>query len=318
MPEAPPTGRILVIGSANVDLITRVPHLPARGETVTGGTFQQAMGGKGANQAVAARRAGAAVSLVTSIGTDSYGTDVIDAMRTERIDTTHTRTDPDNFTGVALILVDDAGENSIAVASGANFSLLPDHLPDVFATFSGFSILVLQNELLPDTLAATLDAAGAANLPTLLNYAPAGKLPLPQLAGLRVTLIVNRAEASALLGTTLGEELSASDAAVHLQQVGFAAAIVTLGEQGSVCAVAGSNGESVLTIPAMPVKTVDTTAAGDSFCGALAAELVRDIPLAQALRFASAAGALATTRHGTQPSIPNRRQIEAALATWQR
>ncbi len=306
------TGRILVIGSANVDLITRVPHLPARGETVTGGTFQQAMGGKGANQAVAARRAGATVSLVTSVGTDAYGTGVLDSMHTERIDTSDTRTDPDQPTGVALILVDDAGNNSIAVASGANFTLLPEHLADVLATLSTFDMLLLQNELAPQTLLAILAAAAGASTHILLNYAPAGSLSVDQLSGVRTTLVVNESEAAKLTGLPVTTSQEAASAANHLHNAGFQAAIVTLGERGSVCAHAGG----VLTTAAMPVKAVDTTAAGDTFCGAFAAATVRRVPLPQALRFASAAAALATTRHGAQPSIPTHWQIASALHDW--
>ncbi len=292
--------------------ITRVPHLPARGETVTGGTFQQAMGGKGANQAVAARRAGAAVSLVTSVGTDAYGTGVLDSMRTERIDTTHTRTDPDQPTGVALILVDDAGNNSIAVASGANFALLPEHLADVFETLHTFDMVLLQNELAPPTLLATLAASAAASTRILLNYAPAGALTAAELAGAHLTLVVNEAEAAKLTGMPTGTSDQATAAATHLHSHGLQAAIVTLGDRGSVCAHAGG----IVFTPAMAVKTVDTTAAGDTFCGAFAAATVRNVPLPQALRFAAAAAALATTRHGAQPSIPTHWQIATALNDW--
>ncbi len=308
----PDAGRILVIGSANVDLITRIPHLPARGETVTGGTFQQAMGGKGANQAVAARRAGAAVSLVTSVGTDAYGTGVLDSMRTERIDTSGTRTDPDQPTGVALILVDDAGNNSIAVASGANFSLLPEHLADVFEDLSTFDMLLLQNELAPQTLLAILATAARASTHVLLNYAPAGDLTIDQLSGVQTTLVVNEAEAAKLTGLPTTTSAEATSAVIRLHDQGFQAAIVTLGDRGSVCAHAGGT----LITGAMPVKAVDTTAAGDTFCGAFAAAIVRNVALPQALRFAAAAAALATTRHGAQPSIPTHWQIASALNEW--
>ncbi len=308
----PDFGRILVIGSANVDLITRVPHLPAPGETVTGGTFQQAMGGKGANQAVAARRAGAAVSLVTSVGNDAYGTSVLDSMRTERIDTTQSRTDPDQPTGVALILVDDAGNNSIAVASGANFSLLPEHLADTLEALPTFDMVLLQNELAPLTLIAVLAAAKAASARILLNYAPAGTLTVAELSGTRTTLVVNEAEAAKLTGMPVGSLSQATACAAGLHSHGFQAAIVTLGARGSVCAYE----QGTITTPAMTVKTVDSTAAGDTFCGAMAAATVRGVPLAQALRFAAAGAALATTRHGAQPSIPTHWQIATALSEW--
>ncbi len=308
----PGTGGILVIGSANVDLIVRTPHLPARGETVTGGTFLQAMGGKGANQAVAARRAGAAVTLVTSIGNDAHGMDVLDAMRTERIDLTGTRTDPVEPTGVAVILVDEQANNQIAVAPGANFALTPGHLAGTLARLPTFSLLLLQNELAPATLQAILAAAHAAGTPVLLNYAPAGNLTPADLAATQTSLIVNENEAASLLRQPVESATQAHAAASTLRDTGFHFVLVTLGSRGAVCATTGET----FHIPAMPVRARDTTAAGDTFSGALASALIRNIPLPAALRFASAAAALSTTRHGAQPSIPTRQQIDAALTAW--
>ena len=307
--------RILVIGTANVDLTMAVDRLPERGETVSGGTFLQVMGGKGANQAVAAKRAGADVRLVTCVGKDAHGDAVLRAMQAEGIDTTGTRRSTNAATGVAVILFDRDGNNTIAVAPGANFDLQPAHLQQVFDNLPEYDLLVLQNELAPATLATILVAAAALNTPVLLNFAPAHTLDLHALAGkANVGLVVNETEAATLLGTPVDTAERAHVAAKTLLAHGLRFAIVTLGAQG--CCVADAHG--VFHQAAMQVQAVDATAAGDTFCGALAAELVaqRQENLRGAVRFATGAAALATRTAGAQSSIPQHAEIAAALRQW--
>lgn len=311
--------RVLVIGSANVDLTMGVERMPRAGETVSGGTFLQVMGGKGANQAVAARRAGAAVTLLTCVGADAHGEAVLAAMRTEGIDLAGTRTSECAATGVAVILYDRAGENSIAVASGANLELRPEDAAAAVTSFGHNGLLLLQNELAPATREALFAAARATGVSVLLNAAPAEGLRLEALAGDAIHLLVNEHEAAALLGWPAVEVADAGRAAEMLRAAGFRSVVVTLGETG--CCVAAAEG--MFMQPAMPVHAVDATAAGDTFCGALAAALVMEADdrwnieaLRRAVRFATAAAALATTRPGAQPSIPTLAEIQGAASVW--
>lgn len=310
--------RVLVVGSANVDLTMGVERLPAPGETVSGGTFLQAMGGKGANQAVAARRAGADVTFVTCVGVDAHGDAVLQAMRAEGIDLTGTSITEAAATGVALILSDRHGENSIAVAPGANFHL---HLTPALAAIASLQhgdLLVLQNELAPATTAALLAAARGSNASVLLNAAPAERLSVDALAGENFHLVVNEHEAATLLGRPAVTRDDGADAATLLLQQGFRLVVITLGSLG--CCVATE--EETFLQEALPVTAVDATGAGDTFCGALAAALVANKQplsgeqLRTAIRFATVAASLATTRHGAQPSIPVRLEIDAAEMTW--
>ncbi len=308
---------ILVIGSANIDFTIGVDHLPAHGETVSGGVFLQAFGGKGANQAVAACRAGGNVTFVTCVGTDSHGDAVLQAMQEEGINTAGTRRTGRVQTGVAMIQYDHHGNNTIAVAPGANVDLLPEHLTDTFGLMSTCGLLVLQNELAPETLAALLVEARRQKTHVLLNFAPATTTPLQSLLGANIGLVVNETEAAMLLGTAVTDVSSAATAADALRKRGFQFAIVTLGAQG--CCVRTPT--DAFHQPAMPVRAVDTTAAGDTFCGALAAALMavvdwKDETMRQCVRFAAAAAALSTTTAGAQTSIPGRSRIEAALAAW--
>lgn len=307
--------RVLVIGSSNVDLTMAVERMPAPGATVSGGTFLQAMGGKGANQAVAACRAGADVTFVTCVGTDSHGKAVLQAMRAEGIDLTGTRTTHEAATGVAVILCDRSGENTIAVAPGANFQLQPDDALAALATLGRDDLLVLQNEVAPATTLAVLQEARHTGRWVQLNAAPAQGLSLDALSGENICLVVNEHEAATLLGLDAVTRDDATAAANLLRQRGFRFVAVTLGAQG--CCVATKT-ETFLQ-DAMPVDAVDATGAGDTFCGALAAALTNggEQQLRSAVRFATAAASLATTRRGAQPSIPTRAEIDAVEKSWQ-
>lgn len=290
-------GQVLVAGSANVDYVVRAPHIPAPGETVLGGDLTIVPGGKGANQAIAAARAGgAATAMLAALGGDA-SSEILQRSLTDAGVVLHA-VRSDAPTGAALITVSDTGENAITVAPGANNTLAPADLPDL----AGVAWLVLQLETPIETVTAFAQAARAAGVKVLLNLAPARALPRELLAAVDV-LVANEEELAHLAG-------DGGSIANRLAAVGTAVAVVTLGARGC-CALA--EGRHHLQ-PAFRVSTTDTTAAGDTFCGVLAGALVEGQPLSDALRFASAAAALATTRAGAQSSIPRREEVERLLA----
>ncbi|MBH0238462.1 ribokinase [Methylobrevis albus] len=295
---------IVVFGSINVDLVTRVPRLPGPGETVKGPGYERIPGGKGANQALAARRAGADVAMVGAVGDDGFRSIGLSLLGEAGVDLAAVAV-VDAPTGIAMIAVDAAAENQIVVASGANDRADPAALEDLLGETA---TLVLQYEV-PD--AANLAAARIARAKgarIILNAAPAAPVP-PALAGLVDILVVNEHEAAEV----------AAAAGLPGDPVAFARAyaaangavvVVTLGGEGAIAC----RGEELTRVPAPKVPVVDTTAAGDTFVGALAAGLDRGETVEQALRFAVAAGALAVQVAGAQPSIPLRAAIAAALA----
>jgi len=285
---------ILVVGSANLDFVVRAPHVPAPGETVLGGEFATYPGGKGANQAVAAARAGANTRMLVALGDDAYALPIEASLREAGVELTIVR--DERATGTAFIVVADTGENAITVASGANAGLRREHLPDL----ERVSHLLLQLETPLDVVEACARAARAVGVRTILNAAPARPLTAELLHAVDV-LIVNEGELAAL----------ANDGSLRqrLDALSVETVVVTLGARGC-CARAGAD---YLVQPAFPIEVVDTTAAGDTFCGALAAALAEHGDLAAALRFASAAAAIACTRAGAQTSIPARDEIDALL-----
>lgn len=303
---------ILVAGSSNADRFMRLPHLPAVGETVSDGVFAQAFGGKGANQAVAAARAGGNVVFVNAVGADAEGAAMREAFAADGIDVSHMIVSPDLPSGAALILLDGEGRNYLAVAPGANYALRPEHVTPLLQP-NGAAILILQNEIPANTANAAIEQAGAAGIPVLLNYAPVRDRGI--VLDNRVTyLVVNENEAAELTEQTVSTAETAFAAGEHLiEKHGVGNVIVTLGAAGLV--VLASDG-SRLFVPAFAVRAVDTTAAGDTFCGALAAALVEGKPIADACRWASAASALSVTSAGAQPSIPYRAATEAFSASY--
>lgn len=290
-------GSVLVAGSANLDFVVRATHVPAPGETVLGQGFATYPGGKGANQAVACARAGAPTRLLAAFGDDDYAAPIERSLRAAGVDLMALRV-TDRATGTAFICVSDDGENAITVAPGANAALRPEHLPDL----SGVSHLLLQLETPLATVEAWALAARAAGVRVILNAAPARALPERLLAAVDV-LIVNEGELAAITGVR-------DDRAAALARLNTPWVIVTLGAQGCCARI----GDALLHQPAYPVAAVDTTAAGDTFCGTLAAALAAGEDGAAALRRASAASALACTRAGAQSSVPSRDEVDALLA----
>lgn len=288
---------ILVAGSANLDFVIRAPHIPAPGETVLGHTFKTYPGGKGANQAVACARAGGAeTSMLLALGNDPYAAPIEESLRAAGVGL-HVVRIAGQPTGAAFICVSDRAENAITVASGANHALRPEHLPDL----GGCTHLLLQLEIPLDTVTAYAAAARAAGVKVVLNAAPAQALPRELLSLLDI-LIVNEGELAAISGIADSIERG-------LRSVDVPCVVATLGERGC-CA---RRGTQFITAPGFPVAAVDTTAAGDTFCGVLIAAMSRSADIASALRTANAAAALACTRPGAQSSIPTAAEVQAFL-----
>lgn len=287
-------------------MTVRVPRLPAPGETVVGADFRVSGGGKGANQAVAAARAGASVMFVTALGADDIGDRTRAALAAEGIDVRFVRRDPEAPSGIALILVDDAGENVIAVAPGANATLRPDAVDALAGTVGPGDAILVQLEIAPDTVAAAAALARRSGAMLILNPAPARALGDALLGAVSV-ITPNEHEVVQLDGT--GPPATLDDAVAALHARGVRDVLVTLGAAGALV----SSGGSRTRVPAFPVAAVDTTAAGDVFNGALAVALIEGRPLVDAARFACAAAAISVTRPGARESAPHRREIDAWL-----
>ncbi len=317
MPDHPSTteatsGRIVVVGSINVDLVVRVPSLPRPGETVLGGRFASVPGGKGANQAVAAARAGGRTTFVARVGDDSMGRAAIEAFQAEGIETDFIAITPHCPTGVALIVVDAAGENSIAVAGGANDRLSRDDIEHARPAIEAADVVLLQLEVPLEAVTHAVTIARAAGTRVILNPAPARPLPAPLLAGVDI-LTPNETEAELLASPAPLATPPAADVegmAGTLLGLGPRAVVVTLGAAGALVAA----GQAVTRVPAFSVEPRDTVAAGDVFNGCLAVMLAEGRDLIAATRCAAAAAAISVTREGAQTSAPRRSEIEAFLA----
>ncbi|NQV25806.1 MAG: ribokinase [Rhodopirellula sp.] len=311
-----PHPKIIVLGSVNTDLVVSSARLPGAGETVIGNSFYRASGGKGANQAVAAARtSGLPVGFIAAVGNDDFGRSAIRQLRSENIATQHMRMVDDYATGVALIMVDERGENQISVASGANAALSPedvDRIDDEF--FSEASIFVASLESPIETVIAGLKRARSAGLTTILNPAPASENACDrEVLQLVDVLTPNESEATFLSGWDEMKDLE--DACIwceQLQQRGSRRIIITRGERG--CILKDDTSDVCLT-PAFMVDAVDATGAGDCFNGALATGLAEGRTLLNAARYAMAAAALSVTRRGAIPSLPTRNEVEAFLGS---
>lgn len=299
---------IIVVGSSNTDMIIKLARIPRPGETILGGDFVTAAGGKGANQAVGAARAGGQVTFIARVGQDMLGKQAVAGFIKHGIYVDYVFRDPSAPSGVALIFVAKDGENSIAVAGGANAKLSPADVKKAKAAFAGASVLVMQLETPLETVQAAADLAAKAGVCVILNPAPAQ--PLPDKLLNRVSILTpNETEAELLTGIAVTDDASAALAAAKLRARGVQTVIITLGARGAH--VATASGEQL--VPGFKVKAVDTTAAGDVFNGALAVAMAEGKPLELAVRFANAAAAISVTRLGAQPSAPTRREIERYL-----
>ena len=306
------TSRIAVVGSLNMDLVVRSPHLPRRGETVPGGTFATYPGGKGANQAVAAARLGAAVAMVGTVGDDAFGRDLRADLQAEGIDVTHVTTGDRVASGVALITVDAAGDNTIVVASGANLLLRRDDVDAAAEAIAAADVVLVQLEIPLDAVAYAVQMARRHGRRVVLDPAPAPPEGLPAELYREVTVInPNEGEAAVLTGVPVVDEQSAEIAAAHLLGSGCAAVVIKRGGHGAYVAT----GAMRRMIPGRRVEVVDTTAAGDAFAAALAVGLAEGRDLVDAAEFANAVGALSVTRAGAQPSMPRRGEVEAFMGS---
>jgi ribokinase len=294
-------GRVVVLGSVNADLVLRCTALPLPGETVHGRDFRTLPGGKGANQAIAAARLGASVAFIGCVGDDDFGRTAQFVLAGEGVDTSHLHVVAGTATGVAMILVDDAGQNSIALAAGANAALTTDHVDAAAPLFEGAALFVCQLESPLDVVRHAIGRARAAGVPVLLNPAPAQALPAALLADVDV-LVPNETEAALLVGS----DLDPTAAAARLRALGPATVLLTLGADGLQVDTDGL----VQRVPAPATgPVVDTTGAGDTFIGAFAAARVEGASVAAAAAFAQKAAALSVTRPGAVGGMPYRHEV---------
>jgi len=303
MNKFPKSERIIVIGSTNVDMVVKTDKHPLPGETRLGGIFFMNAGGKGANQAVAAARMGANVTFVTKVGNDIFGEQSIAGFKKERINTDFVFVDDSSSTGTALIVVNKEGENSIVVAPGANARLLPRDIDQVH-DFEEAGIILIQLEIPMETISAVVKKALVNNQKVIINPAPAQKLADELLNGLFL-ITPNETEASLLTGISVEDDDTAGEAARIFLKRGVKNVIITLGKKGAYF----QNENVNLRIDAPVVTAIDTTAAGDTFSGALAVALTEKMSWEEAIKFAVATASISVTRLGAQASIPYRSEI---------
>lgn len=298
--------KIIVVGSSNMDMVVKTHHIPVPGETVLSGSFFMNAGGKGANQAVAVARLGGEVSFISKLGNDVFGKQFFQLFNDEGINTSFLLSDDDYPSGVALITVDQAGENSIVVASGANAHLKISDIASAKEEIADAGILLLQLEIPLETVEYVTDYAHSKGVKVILNPAPAQALPGSLLEKLFI-LTPNKTEASMLSGIEVTDVATAKIAAEIIHKKGVKIVVVTMGSLGAVIC---KNGEC-FSVPAREVETVDTTAAGDVFNGALAVALSEEKDMKTAVEFACDAAAFSVTRLGAQSSIPYRNEFIA-------
>lgn len=283
----------------------RCPRLPHPGETLLGGQFAVVPGGKGANQAASAARLGCEVRMLGAVGSDPFAATARGNLEAQGVDCRAVAEVAGVSTGVAMIVVDASGENTIVVAAGANMSVTPAALGRAAASVHWADALVIQCEIPIETVAAAVEMGRAQGKLVVVNAAPA-LAELPPAVYQADYLVVNEHEAESLTGIPADNEERALSAARALSDRGAGCAVVTLGPAGCVYSSGGDGGR----VPAPLVDAVDTTAAGDAFIGALTAAVLQAMPLREALLYANCAGALATTRVGAQPSLPDRASVE--------
>ncbi len=296
--------KILVVGSSNTDMVIKTNHFPAPGETILGGKFLMNAGGKGANQAVAAARLGGSVTFVGKIGDDIFGNQAVRQLKAEGINVDFVAVDAENPSGVALITVDLNGENSIVVASGANGTLIPADFDEAMAELNESEFVLMQLEIPVPTVEYIARVAARKQKKVILNPAPATALSNELLQNLFL-ITPNETEAELLTGIKVTNEQTALKAATVLHEKGVEMVIITLGAAGAFLL----SGEKSELIKAPKVEAVDTTAAGDTFNGALAVALAEGKTIQEAIAFANRAAAISVTRIGAQASVPFRNEI---------
>jgi ribokinase len=300
--------KIVVIGSSNVDLLMKMDHLPEKGETVTDAEFFQVYGGKGANQAVAAARAGGNVAFVNCVGEDAYTPQMVQNYKNDGIDTRFVFHEKGIASGHALIMIGGAGMNYLSVAPGANYKLIPAKIDEAMPVIEEAAMIVMQYEITQETIQYVIDIANQKSIPVMWNCAPARAFDMTYIPKINI-LVLNEVEAGFLAGMPVESEADAEKAANVLIDTGVEKVIITLGSKGAFVLTKTEK----VSVPAFKVEAVDTTAAGDTFCGAYAVALVEGKSLKESLRFASAAAAISVTRMGAQPSAPTRSEIDAFL-----
>lgn len=303
------TKKIVVVGSCNTDMVVRSEKLPVPGETVLGGTFMMNGGGKGANQAVAVARMGGDVTFISKTGNDVFGKHSIEMFGEENIKTDYIFSDPVQSSGVALIMVDKNGENCIAVASGANSSLNVQDIEKVSGIIEDADILLMQLEIPMETVEYAASLANKKGAKVILNPAPAAALSAELLKCL-YAIIPNETEAEILSGVKVTDSSSAKKAAEAISAKGVDTVIITMGSSGAFI----KEGSSYYSVPVEKVKAVDTTAAGDTFCGALCVAISEGYSIEEAVKIANRASGIAVMREGAQSSIPYRKEMQIDFA----
>ena len=298
--------RITVVGSLNMDLVVRTPRIPKPGETIIGKDFHTIPGGKGANQAVAAAKLGAQVSMVGRVGEDDFGRALLNNLASANINSDFVKRDPGAATGIALITVEDSGENNIVLAPGANMKLTVEDLEAAEEAIAQADVVLFQLESPLAAVEAGLKLAKKRGVTTLLNPAPAQALSERLLSYVDI-LAPNETETGLLTGLPVGTPAQIEEAAERLRRIGVGTVILTLGERGAFLCSAEGNA----MFPAYKVEPVDTTAAGDAFVAGFAVALAEKGSLKAAIPWGNAAGALAATKLGAQPSLPTRSEWEA-------
>jgi len=295
--------KILVIGSSNTDLIAKVKNFPNSGETIEGIAYMQAMGGKGANQAIAAHRLGGGVRFITCLGNDVNGKNTLQYYQNEGLDVSSSLIVEEISSGTAMIWVDEKGENCIVITPGANNKLTPEYILKIEENIANAEIIMLQMEIPYETVKTVCYLAKKHNKKVILNVAPARVLDEDILKNVDI-LVVNKTEAETISGVKI-EEVGKMTVIEKLISLGVSTIVLTLGKEGCLL----KNEQTVINKQAFVVDTIDTTAAGDTFCGALAARLSKGENWDDVLTFASAASALCVTRMGAQPSMPTEKEV---------
>lgn len=300
--------QILVVGSLNADLVVRAPRFPQPGETISGEDLRVIPGGKGANQAVAAARLGAKVSMLGRVGKDNFGDFLLDNLKQNNVESTLVQRD-DSSTGTAIIVVDSNGQNSIVLSAGANGNVAIADVNNV--SYTNYKLLLLQLEIPLPTVLCAAQRAHESGTRIILNPAPAKTLP-DELISLADFIIPNETELSLLTGNETNDAALTETAARMLLARGSKTVVVTLGSNGALLV----NTETSTHVDTYPVKVVDTTAAGDAFIGGFAVSLLQNKSLEESVRFGCACGALAVTKFGAQPSLPTREEVDTFLGKF--